>query len=171
MTDDKIALQALLEKGSDTTLLREMIGFAARRLMELEAETLCGASHGERSEARTNQRNGYRDRDWQTRAGMVELRIPKLRHGSYFPGFLEPRLKPAPKSRLYCPARKDDTKAASCLPEISLNGIVNSPVRRLTAEAIGNKSQSPSGKFIVDCKAFGASGGLMRVGGTPRHCG
>ena len=91
MTDDKIALRELLEKGSDATLLREMIGFAAQRLMELETETLCGAGHGERSESRTNQRNGYRDRDWQTRAGTVELRIPKLRRGSYFPGFLEPR--------------------------------------------------------------------------------
>src|SRR5271166_1681571 len=91
MTDDKIALRELLEKGSDTTLLREMIGFAAQRLMELETDTLCGAGHGERSESRTNQRNGYRDRDWQTRAGTVELRIPKLRRGSYFPGFLEPR--------------------------------------------------------------------------------
>jgi putative transposase len=91
MTDDKIALRELLEKGSDTTLLREMIGFAAQRLMELETDSLCGAGHGERSESRTNQRNGYRDRDWQTRAGSVELRIPKLRRGSYFPGFLEPR--------------------------------------------------------------------------------
>ena len=91
MTDDKIALRALLEKGSDATFLREMIGFAAERLMALETEGLCGAGPGERSATRTNQRNGYRDRDWQTRAGTVELRIPKLRHGSYFPGFLEPR--------------------------------------------------------------------------------
>jgi transposase-like protein len=91
MTDDKIALRDLLEKGSDASLLREMIGFAAQRLMELEAEGLCGAGHGERSPERVNQRNGYRDRDWQTRAGAVELRIPKLRKGSYFPAFLEPR--------------------------------------------------------------------------------
>src|SRR3978361_1899536 len=91
MTDDKIALRELLEKGSDTTFLREMIGFAAERLMALETETLCSAAPGERSAERTNQRNGYRDRDWQTRAGTVELRIPKLRHGAYFPGFLEPR--------------------------------------------------------------------------------
>lgn len=91
MTDDKIALRDLLEKGSDASLLREMIGFAAQRLMELEAEGLCGASHGERSPERVNQRNGYRDRDWQTRAGAVELRIPKLRKGAYFPAFLEPR--------------------------------------------------------------------------------
>src|SRR5271170_2316391 len=91
MTDDKIALRELLEKGSDTTFLREMIGFAAQRLMQLEADTLCGAGHGERSVERRNQRNGYRDRDWETRAGTVELRIPKLRRGSYFPAFLEPR--------------------------------------------------------------------------------
>ncbi len=85
------ALRELLEKGSYATFLREMIGFAAERLMALEAETVCGAAPGERSAGRTNQRNGYRDRDWQTRVGTVELRIPKLRHGSYFPGFLEPR--------------------------------------------------------------------------------
>ena len=90
MTEDKIALRALLEKGSDTTFLREMIGFAAERLMQLETETLCGAASGERSTDRLNQRNGYRDRDWETRAGTVELRIPKLRRGSYFPTFLEP---------------------------------------------------------------------------------
>ena len=66
MTDDKIALRTLLEKGSDATFLREMIGFAAQRLMELESEALCGAGHGERSAERRNQRNGYRDRDWET---------------------------------------------------------------------------------------------------------
>ena len=91
MTDDTIALRTLLEKGSDANFLRDMIGFAAERLMALETESLCGAAPGERSPDRRSQRNGYRDRDWQTRAGTVELRIPKLRHGSYFPAFLEPR--------------------------------------------------------------------------------
>lgn len=69
----------------------EMIGFAAERLMQLEVGAKTGADYGEKSSERLAQRNGYRDRDWQTRAGSVELRIPRLRTGSYFPSFLEPR--------------------------------------------------------------------------------
>jgi transposase-like protein len=91
MTDEMMTLRTLLEKSSDAELLREMIGFTAQRLMELEVEGVTGAAHGERSPERVNQRNGYRDRTWETRAGTVELRIPKLRKGSYFPLFLEPR--------------------------------------------------------------------------------
>jgi transposase-like protein len=91
MTDPMMNLQSLLEKSSDADLLREMIGFAAQRLMELEVEGLTGAGHGERSPDRLTQRNGYRDRIWETRAGTVELKIPKLRKGSSFPGFVEPR--------------------------------------------------------------------------------
>lgn len=91
MTDDMMTLQSLLEKSSDADLLREMIGFSAQRLMELEVQGLTGAEHGERTPERINHRNGYRDRPWETRAGTVDLKIPKLRKGSYFPGFLEPR--------------------------------------------------------------------------------
>jgi transposase-like protein len=91
MTDEMMMLKALCEKTSDADLLNEMIGFAANRLMALETEALCNAGRHERSGERTNYRNGYRPRSWETRAGAVELKIPKLRKGSYFPVFLEHR--------------------------------------------------------------------------------
>ena len=91
MTNDMMSLRALMEKSPDADFLREMIGYGAQRLMELEVGGLTGAAHGEKSAERLVQRNGYRERDWETRAGTVELRIPRLRKGSYFPSFLEPR--------------------------------------------------------------------------------
>jgi len=90
-TKTNIALAELAEKGADSDLLRDMIQYVAQRMMELDAEGLCAAAYGERSAERANSRNGYRGRLWETRAGSVDLKIPKLRKGSYFPGFLEPR--------------------------------------------------------------------------------
>jgi hypothetical protein len=90
MTNDMMNLRTLVEKTPDADILREMIGFAAERLLEMEVGAATGAGYGEKNPQRTAQRNGYRDRDWETRAGTVELRIPKLRKGSYFPSFLEP---------------------------------------------------------------------------------
>ena len=91
MTDMMMDLQSLVEKAPDADFLREMIGFAAKRLMELEVGAITGAAWGEKSDLRFVQRNGYRERDWETRAGTVALRLPKLRQGSYFPSFLDPR--------------------------------------------------------------------------------
>lgn len=91
MTKPTIALTELVEKGADADLLKQMIQFVAQRMMEFDVEDLCGTGFDVKSPDRTNSRNGYRDRLWQTRAGDVDLKIPKLRQGSYFPGFLEPR--------------------------------------------------------------------------------
>jgi putative transposase len=91
MTDDRMALLELVEKGADADLVREMLAFAAERVMEAEAEVAAGAAKGARTPLREAHRNGYRERDWDTRAGRIELAIPRLRKGSYFPSFLEPR--------------------------------------------------------------------------------
>jgi putative transposase len=72
-------------------VVREMFRAFAQQMMDAEVEVACGAGYGEVSPARVNSRNGYRHRDWDTRAGTVELAIPKLRHGTYFPSFLEHR--------------------------------------------------------------------------------
>lgn len=92
MTDtDTMALLDFLrnrleDAGSDQ--LREMVQFMAEGLMGAEADSACGAAYGKRSAERVNQRNGYRERRWDTRAGTIQLAIPKLRHGSYFPDWL-----------------------------------------------------------------------------------
>lgn len=91
MTDTTIALSELAEKGADADFIRQTLQHALQRLMEMDVEALCQAAYGERSDERINSRNGYRDRGYETRAGKVDLKIPKLRTGSYFPGFLEPR--------------------------------------------------------------------------------
>jgi putative transposase len=91
MTDERMALLELIEKQADSDLVREMLAFAADRIMELEVELRTGAAKGARSALREAQRNGDRERDWDTRAGRIALEIPKLRKGSYLPSFLEPR--------------------------------------------------------------------------------
>jgi len=91
MTDDRMTLMKLVEKSADEDLVRDMLAYAAERLMEMEVEAATGAPKGMRTPARTTQRNGYRERGWETRAGRIDLAIPKLRKGSYFPSFLEPR--------------------------------------------------------------------------------
>ena len=91
MAKPSIALSELIEKGGDVDFVREMLQYAAQRLMEIDVEELCGLPYGERGPGRQNARNGFRERLWETRSGAIDLRIPKLRKGSYFPAFLEPR--------------------------------------------------------------------------------
>jgi putative transposase len=91
MTDERMALLDLIEKGADADLIRELLAFASERLMTAEVDRLTGAAAGVRSAERVNHRNGYRERGWETRVGRIDLAIPKLRKGSYFPAFLEPR--------------------------------------------------------------------------------
>jgi putative transposase len=91
MTDDRMTLIEFVEKEADADLVRDMLAFAADRIMDAEVEAAVGAAKHARTPMRETQRNGYRERAWETRAGRIELAIPKLRKGSYFPSFLEPR--------------------------------------------------------------------------------
>jgi len=151
MTEPIMALRALLEKSSDTELLREMVGFTAQRLMALEAESLTGAPHGQRSEDRINQRNGYRDRIWETRAGTIELRIPKLRKGSYFPAFLEPR-RLAEKA-LTAVVQEASVQGMSTrsvddlVQAMGMTGISKSQVSRLCSRGRGRRRRTRLAKF------------------------
>ncbi len=115
-----------------------MLGFVADRLMSIDVDQLCGAGAHERSDARSNYRNGYRDRAWQTRAGTVDVRIPKLRKGSYFPEFLEPRR--AAEKALTAVIQEAYIKGLSTrsvddlVKAMGMTGISKSQVSRLCAE-------------------------------------
>jgi transposase-like protein len=89
MTIEEVVRRVLRDEHAD--VIRESVKAVAQEMMELEVSDLIGAQHGERSEDRATHRNGYRPRRWDTRAGEIELQIPKLRQGSYFPSFLQPR--------------------------------------------------------------------------------
>ncbi len=91
MTNATMALAELVEKGADINVLRQMVQFMAQRLMELDVQGRCGGAYDEKSCERLNSRNGYRERTWDMRAGSIELKLPKLRQGSYLPEFLQPR--------------------------------------------------------------------------------
>jgi len=111
-------------------VLREMVRGFAQRMMDAEVEARCGAGYGEVSPDRVNSRNGYRMREWDTRAGTVELAIPKLRQGSYFPSFLEHR-------------RRAEAALASVVATSYLLGVPARRVEKLAA-ALGVTSLSKS---------------------------
>ena len=123
---------------ADGDLVREMLAFAAERLMEMEVETVTGASKGARSPMREVQRNGDRDRDWDTRAGRVALEIPKLRKGSYFPSFLEPR-------------RTAEKALVAVIHEAYVRGVSTRSVDDLVkAMGVGGMSKSQVSRLCVE---------------------
>src|SRR3984957_16827639 len=138
MAKRSIALAELVEKGFQDEVVRELLAHVAERLMEFEIEQRTGADYGERTADRNNSRNGYRDRLWETRVGSVDLRIPKLRRGSYFPAFLEPR-KTAEKA-LAAVVQEAYIQGVSTrsvdelVKAMGMTGISKSQVSRLCAE-------------------------------------
>ncbi|MCK6529147.1 IS256 family transposase [Myxococcota bacterium] len=120
----------VVELGAHRDWLRELAGRFLAQVMEEEAGVLCGAGYGERSEERQNSRNGYRPREFETRLGSLELKIPKLREGSYFPGFLEPR-------------RRWERAFVSVVSEAYVLGVSTRKVEGLV-EAMGAKGMSKS---------------------------
>ena len=94
MVKERMDLLELLRKGGmdgDVDFLREALRVLVEGIMDAEVSSRIGAEYGERSPERVTQRNGYRSRAWDTRVGTMDLHIPKLREGSYFPSLLEPR--------------------------------------------------------------------------------
>jgi len=138
MTNATMALAELAEKGADIDVLRQMVQFAAQRQMELETETLCGAGYDEKNAERLNSRNGLRDRPWETRAGTVALKVPKLRQGSYYPAFLEPRrMAEKALAAVIQEAYVHGVSTRSVdelVKAMGMNGISKSQVSRLCAE-------------------------------------
>jgi putative transposase len=138
MTEDRMALVELAEKYADGDLLRELGQLVLQRLMEAEADARCGAGLHERSPERVNHRNGYRERVLETRLGTLDLKIPKLRSGSYFPSFLEPRK--ASEQALVAVVQEAYVKGISTrkvddlVQALGMTGISKSQVSRLCAE-------------------------------------
>ena len=127
----KVTLLDLLnkdEQGADPSFLRDGVRLLAQELMEAEVTQLVGAGLHERSESRVTHRNGYREREWDTRVGTVGLEIPKLRQGSYFPGLLEPR-------------RRHERALLAVVQEAYIHGVSTRAVDNL-AQALGINSIS-----------------------------
>ncbi|KQT42102.1 transposase [Aureimonas sp. Leaf454] len=138
MTDPKMALLELIEQEADTDLVREMLAFAAERMMDLEIEARTGAAAGARSPDRQNHRNGYRERSWDTRAGRIDLAIPRLRKGSYFPTFLEPR-------------RTAEKALAAVIQEAYVHGVSTRSVDDLVkAMGAGGVSKSEVSRLVCE---------------------
>lgn len=139
MTDMSMALNELLEKReASSDFLRDTLTFLLQELMEQEVNGRCGAERHARSDERITHRNGYRDRPLETRLGRIDLKVPKLREGSYFPGFLEPRRMS--EKALTAVVQEAYVKGISTrkvddlVQSMGMSGISKSQVSRLCAE-------------------------------------
>jgi transposase-like protein len=144
--DVSVWLRKQLEQASPD-LLRVMVQDFAEALMGAEAEALCGAGYGERTPERVNSRNGYRERDWDTRVGTIELAVPKLRAGSYFPDWL------------LQPRRRAEQAFVSVIADAYLAGVstrrVEKPVRQLGVERMSKSQVSRLAKSLDQVVADG----------------
>ena len=131
MANPRMSLLQLLDKaeaGADPEFLRDGLRLLVQELMDAEVTQLVGAGPYERTDTRLTQRNGYREREWDTRVGTMELQIPKLRQGTYFPGLLEPR-------------RRHERALLSVVQQAYVHGVSTRAVDHL-AEALGLKGIS-----------------------------
>ncbi len=149
MTDPTIALKHyLINIGlqEDADFLRDGVELLSQMVMELEVEQQIGAGKHERTPERSKNRNGYRERTWETRVGEIELAIPKLRQGSYFPSLFEPR-RPAEKALL--------TVVSGSLPER-----IKHPEGRCSDEGYGFDRHRQEQGF-ADMQRTGSGGGTV----------
>src|SRR5260370_9288008 len=136
------------EQGADPNFLRDGVQLLAQELMDAEVTDLVGAEPHQRTVGRTTYRNGYRDREGDTRVGTLELQIPKLRQGSYFPSLLEPR-------------RRHERALLSVVQEAYIHGVSTRAVDNL-AEALGIKSISKDQVSRI-CKELDAQVNAFRT--------
>ncbi|GAA3147064.1 hypothetical protein GCM10010466_42600 [Planomonospora alba] len=134
---DPMAWLAEQIQASDPDLLRSMVKTMAEAPVSAEADSLCGAAYGERSSERANRRNGYRTRGWDTRAGTVELAIPKLRSGSYFPDWLLQRRRRAEQTLISVVATSyllgvSTRRVDKLVEQLGITGISKSQVSEMT---------------------------------------
>ena len=124
---------------NEPDLLRALVEQTVNAILSEEADAVCGARYGERSADRSNQRNGYRDRRWDTRAGTIDLKLPKLREGSFFPDWLLDRRRRAEKALvsvvadLYL-AGVSTRRVEKAIQQLGIESISKSQVSRLCAE-------------------------------------
>jgi putative transposase len=181
MANPRMSLLQLLDKaeaGADPEFLRDGLGLLAQELMETEVTQLVGAQPYERTESRTTSRNGYREREWDTRVGTVDLQIPKLRQGTYFPGLLEPRRRH--ERALLSVVQQAyvhgvSTRAVDHLAEaLGLKGISKDQVSRICKELDGQvhafRTRRLDGEYPTSCSTRPLRRSVRTVAWSPWQC-